>query len=59
MINNNKIVSLAIIGVVLGGIVGIVANSAPVNMLLAAILGGIVGFLAGWIWESRSDESKQ
>ena len=58
MISNNKIVSLAVIGIVLGGIVGTVVNSAQVNMVSAAILGGIVGFLAGWIWNTRSGESK-
>ena len=59
MINNNKIISLAVIGIVLGGIVGVVVNSAQVNMLSAAILGGIIGFLAGWIWKSRSDDPKE
>jgi len=58
MISNNKIISLAIIGIVLGGIVGVVVNTAQVNMLSAAALGGIVGFLAGWIWNTRSGESK-
>lgn len=59
MINNNKVVSLAIIGVVLGGIVGIVVNSAEVNTLTAAIVGGIAGFLAGWIWNSRTEVPKE
>jgi len=59
MIKNNKIISVTIIGIVLGGIVGAIVNSAQVNMLSAAILVGIVGFLAGWIWNARSDESKE
>jgi len=59
MINNNKIISLAIIGIVLGGIVGTLVESGQVNMLSGAIVGGVAGFLAGWIWNSRSGESKE
>ena len=58
MINDHKVVSLAIIGLVLGGIIGAVVNSGQVNMLSVAIVGGVVGFLAGWVWNTRSDESK-
>lgn len=58
MINNNKIISLTIIGIVLGGIVGTLVDSGQVNMLSAAIVGGVAGFLAGWVWNSRSGESK-
>jgi len=59
MIKDNKVVSLAIIGLVLGGIIGAVVNSEQVNMLSVAIVGGVVGFLAGWVWNTRSDESKE
>ncbi len=59
MIKNNKIISLTVIGIVLGGIVGTLVESGQVNMLSAAIVGGIAGFLAGWIWNSRSAESKE
>lgn len=59
MINSNKIVSLAIFGAALGGIVGTIVNSGQVNMLTAAIVGGVSGFLAGWIWKSRSERPKE
>ena len=58
MINNNKLISLTVIGIVLGGIVGTVVNSGQFNTLTVAVFGGVVGFLAGWIWSSRSDGSK-
>jgi drug/metabolite transporter superfamily protein YnfA len=57
MIKQNKIISLAIIGLVLGGIVGAVVNSEQANMATLAAYGGIIGFLAGWIWNSRSSTS--
>ena len=59
MIKNNKIVSLAIIGVVLGGIIGTMVNSGQFNAVTVAIFGGVVGFQAGWIWNTRSDGSKE
>lgn len=55
MIKNNKIISLVILGIVLGGIIGIVVNSEQANMVTVAIFGGAIGFLAGWIWNTRSD----
>ena len=58
MINNNKIISLTIIGAVLGGIVGTMVNTGQFNTVTVAIFGGVVGFLAGWVWNTRSDESK-
>ena len=59
MIKNNKIISLTIIGIVIGGIVGTLFDSGQVDMLSAAIVGGVAGFLAGWIWNSRPGESKE
>lgn len=57
MIKQNKIISLAIIGLVLGGIVGALVNSEQANTAMLAAVGGIIGFLAGWIWNSRSSGS--
>jgi len=59
MINNNKIVSLTVIGIVLGGIIGTVVNSGQFNTITVAVVGGVAGFLAGWIWNSRSSGSKE
>ena len=59
MISNNKIISLAVIGIVLGGILGFFVNTEQFNMVSAAVAGGVIGFLAGWIWNSRSDGSKE
>ncbi len=59
MIKNNKIISLAVIGLVLGGIIGVGVNTEQINMLSAAIFGGVVGFLAGWVWNTRSAGSKE
>lgn len=56
---NNKIISLAIIGIVLGAIVGIVVNSEQFNLLTATVLGGIIGFLGGWIWSSRTVDTEK
>ncbi len=58
MIMQNKIVSLTIIGLVLGGIVGAVVDSEQAIMALLAAVGGIIGFLAGWVWNSRSGGSE-
>jgi len=59
MIKNNKVISLTIIGLVLGGIVGVGVNTEQVNLLSAGIIGGVVGFLAGWVWNTRSSDSKE
>lgn len=59
MIQKNKIISLAIIGLVLGGIIGAVVNSEQIDMYTFAIVGGVIGFLAGWIWNSRSGGSEE
>ena len=59
MIKNNKIISLVIIGAVLGSIIGTMVNSGQFNTVTVAVFGGVVGFLAGWIWNSRSDGSKE
>jgi hypothetical protein len=58
MIMQNKIISLTIIGLVLGGIVGAVVDSEQAIMALLAAVGGIIGFLAGWVWNSRSGGSE-
>ena len=59
MIKDNKLVSLAIIGLVLGGIVGAVVNSGHFNLYSVGVLGGVAGFLAGWVWNSRSNGSAE
>ena len=59
MIKQNKIVSLAVIGVVVGGIIGIMLNSEQVSIVALASFGGVAGFLAGWIWNSRSGDSEE
>ncbi len=58
MIMQNKVISLAIIGLVLGGIVGAAVDSEQALMALLAAVGGIIGFLAGWVWNSRSGGSE-
>jgi hypothetical protein len=58
MIKQNKIISLAIIGLVLGGIVGAMVDSEQANAATLAIVGGVIGFLAGWVWNSRSGGSE-
>ena len=58
MITKHKIVSLTVVGLVLGGVVGALALSEPWKIFtLTAACGGI-GFLAGWIWNNRSAESE-
>ncbi len=57
MIQKNKVISLTIIGLVLGGIIGSVADLEQANMVTLGVAGGVLGFLAGWIWNSRSGES--
>ena len=59
MIQKNKIISLAFIGLVLGGIIGAVVNSEQIDMYMLATGGGAIGFLAGWIWKSRSGGSEE
>ncbi len=60
MIENNKILSLTVIGVILGGILGaLVEIEVMGGMYLVAAIGGVIGFLAGWVWQSRSDTSEE
>lgn len=59
MIKQNKIISLAIIGLVLGGIVGVLTNSEQTSAAMFAAFGGGIGFLAGWIWNSRTGDSEE
>jgi len=59
MIKQNKIISLAVIGLVLGGIVGAIINSEQASVAMVAGFGGIIGFLAGWIWNSRTGGSEE
>ena len=58
MIKENKIISLAVIGLVLGGIIGVLVDSEQAGAVAFAAFGGTVGFLAGWVWNSRSDGSE-
>jgi F0F1-type ATP synthase assembly protein I len=58
MMKQNKIISLAIIGLVLGGIVGAMVDSEQANTATLAVVGGVIGFLAGWVWNSRSGGSE-
>ena len=58
MIKENKIISLAVIGLVLGGIIGVLINSEQASAATFAGFGGIVGFLAGWVWNTRSGGSE-
>ena len=60
MIENNKILSLTVIGVILGGILGaLVEIEVMGGMYVVAAVGGVIGFLAGWVWQSRSDTSEE
>ncbi len=60
MIENNKILSLTVIGVILGGILGaLVEIEVMGGMYWVAAVGGAIGFLAGWVWQSRSDTSEE
>jgi hypothetical protein len=59
MIENNKILSLTAIGVILGGILGALVEIEQVSMYSVAAVGGVIGFLAGWVWQSRSDTSEE
>ena len=57
MIENNKILSLTLIGIILGGILGALVEIEQISMYMVAAIGGVIGFLAGWVWQSRSDTS--
>ena len=59
MIENNKILSLTVIGVILGGILGALVEIEQMRMYSVAAVGGAIGFLAGWVWQSRSDTSEE
>jgi hypothetical protein len=60
MIENNKILSLAVIGIILGGILGALVEIEQMGgMYSVAAVGGVIGFLAGWVWQSRSDTSEE
>jgi len=59
MIEKNKILSLAVIGVVLGGILGALVEMEQMGMTSVAAVGGVIGFIAGWVWQSRSDTSEE
>ena len=58
MIKNNKIISLTIIGLVVGLICAVLASTGQNNSFVFVPFGGIVGFLAGWFWNTRSGEAK-
>ena len=53
---NNKIIALALIGIVVGALVGFMVNTEQVNVYSLGVLGGIIGFLAGWVWNTRATE---
>lgn len=59
MIEKNKILSLAVIGVVLGGCLGALVEIEQMGMYSVAAVGGVTGFIAGWVWQSRSDTSEE
>ena len=59
MIAKNKIISLTIIGIVIGALLSVLGISGGSDILLLVPIGGIVGFLAGWIWQSRSGEAEK
>ncbi|MBT8092760.1 MAG: hypothetical protein KJN77_06970 [Gammaproteobacteria bacterium] len=59
MIAKNKIISLTIIGLVVGAILGMLGISGGSDILMLMPIGGIAGFLAGWIWQSRSGEAEK
>jgi len=57
VIKNNKIISLTVIGLVVGLILAVIANSPQADIVLLAPLGGVIGFLAGWVWQTRSSDA--
>ena len=59
MIAKNKIISLTIIGLVIGALLSMLGISGGSDILLLVPFGGVVGFLAGWIWQSRSGEAEK
>ena len=59
MIENNKILSLTVIGVILGAILGALVEIEQMGMYSVAAVGGVIGFVAGWVWQSRSDTSEE
>lgn len=59
MIKNNKIVSLTIIGLVIGLILAFLAGTGQGNSFMFVPFCGVVGFLAGWFWNTRSGEAKK
>ena len=58
MIKENKIITLAVIGLVLGGVIGVLIDSEQAGAIAFASLGGVAGFLVGWVWNSRSGGSE-
>lgn len=56
MIANNKIISLTVIGLVIGIVLFLLMNSGAAIAMVPA--GGVAGFLAGWIWQSRTEHSE-
>ncbi|MBU2676661.1 MAG: hypothetical protein KJP16_06205 [Gammaproteobacteria bacterium] len=58
MIAKHKIISLTIIGLVVGLILGMLGIGGA-NMLALIAVCGIVGFIAGWIWQTRSGEAEE
>lgn len=55
MFQNNKALSLAAIGIILGAAAGAIINSEQMDMYSIAAVSGVVGFFIGWVWQSRSD----
>ena len=59
MIKNNKIISLTIIGLVVGLILAMLAGSGQNNAFIFVPFGGIVGFLAGMVLEYSLRRSQE
>lgn len=59
MIAKNKIISLTIIGLVIGFILGMLGVSADGSVLMITVFGGVAGFIAGWIWQTRAGEAEK
>lgn len=53
----NKTIILAVAGLVVGGVVGALANTEAMDIYSMAVAGGIVGFLVGWVLQSRDKSS--
>jgi len=58
MLQKHKMLSLAVIGLVLGGMVGALVVSDQAGIYSFAVIGGIIGFLVGWAWNTRSGEAE-